>query len=64
MRAGRGRLITNKGTSLERVLARYDQDELEAALTKSGLRALTLAPREWPLGLDGGKWIHGFAVRD
>ena len=64
MRAGRGRLIANQGTSLERVLARYSEDELEAALTESGLRALTLGPREWPLGLDGGKWIHGFAVRD
>ena len=64
MLAGRGRLITNRGTSLERVLARYGQDELEAALIRSGLRTLALAPREWPLGLDGGKWIHGFAVRD
>ena len=64
MRAGRGRLITNQGTSLERVLVRYGEDELEAALAKSGLRTLTLAPREWPLGLDGGEWIHGFAVRD
>ena len=64
MRAGRGRLITNQGTSYTRVLARYSVDELEAALSKSRLRALALAPRKWPLGLDGGKWIHGFAVRD
>ena len=64
MRAGQGRLITGQGTSHARVLTLYGEGELEAALAKSGLRVVTLTSRKWPVGLDGGRWIHGFAVRD
>ena len=64
MRAGQGSLITGQGTSHARVLTLYGESELEAALAKSGLRVVTLTSRKWPVGLDGGRWIHGFAVRD
>ncbi len=64
MRAGQGRLITGQRTSLTRVLALYSESELEAALANSKLRVVALASRKWPVGLDGGQWIHGFAVRD
>ncbi len=64
MRAGQGRRITNQGTSHARVLALYSESELDAALAKSRLRVMALMPRKWPAGLDGGQWIHGFAVRD
>ena len=64
MRAGQGSLIIGQGTSHARVLTLYGESELEAALAKSRLRVMELMLRKWPAGLDGGQWIHGFAVRD
>ncbi len=63
LRAGEGHLIASRGTSHARFLALYRESELETALVEAGLRPLALSQRKWPLALDDGFWIHGFAIR-